>query len=321
MDFKKLDKLLRNDSSVFHCKEIAEPSNEKAIPIRHLAGSGLTSEEVDKLNSVLGHIQGLSDFYKRYSDVSLFRDPVSGDTAYYIASPEHWSRLEQEFTPWIEDVDPNDHEDLLPAWIDSYCVIGERPGTGNYYLLPTEGESAGSVFEFEHDGFEFIQLSDNFPSFIDYLVTVDEEQLEDIASAVRFMDQDDPMTQWIISSYNDGEKTISLDREGCGYRLKINCTENEFTSKEKTTKLAKFDLPESSSNGCSTIQHTEVKLPNGDAIVVVCEMNNYGSSLSVYEQGDSPLGGARLLSVRSERGFSARCRFNKTIELFFELAE
>lgn len=241
MDFKRLDKLLENDSSVFHCKEISDPSNVKSIPIHHQAGSGLNTEEIKQLSSELGHIRGLCDFYQRYSDVNLFQDPVSGDTAYYIASPERWSRLKQEFAPWIEGVDPNDDEDLLPTWIDSYCVVGERPGTGNYYLLPTEGESSGCVFEFEHDGFDFIQLSEDFPSFVDYLVTVDEDQLENIASAARFMDPDSPMTQWIISAYSDGKKTVSLDRKGSGYRLKISCTENGFTSKEKTTKLAKFE--------------------------------------------------------------------------------
>ena len=40
-------------------------------------------------------------------------------------------------------------------------VIGEVPQSGNYYLYVTKGDNQGKVFQFEHDGFEFIEMGND----------------------------------------------------------------------------------------------------------------------------------------------------------------
>ncbi len=325
MRFEELNALLANDSGVFICSKIVEPEIKRTIPVRHKAEPGLNDEQVKQLKSKLGHVVGLVDFFQSYGNVQLYQDPISGDTAYYVASPEEWGSLRKEFDSWIEDQDP-ENADLLPSWIENCCVVGERPGTGNYFLLSTDQDNNGRVFEFEHDGFNFNQISTEFPSFIDFLVGLDEDRLQTIASSLRFVDHGSPMEQWYISEYKDKNISIPLDLKGLGYRLRIFITENCFTSREKRTEVAKFNMPPPDCYGCSTIEHTEITLPNDRVIVLVCEMNETSSSLSVSDPGEHILNSARIggkswFSVHSESGFSLNYTLDESTEMFFELAE
>jgi len=325
MRFDELDVLLRNETGVFRCSKIDEPEIKRIIPLTHKADPGLNDEQVKQLKSELGHVRGLVDFFQNYTNVRLFQDPNSGDTAYYVASPEDWSSLRREFDSWIQGLDPED-ADLLPSWIENCCVVGERPGTGNCFLLSTDKDSNGSVFEFEHDGFYFDEVSTDFPSFIDFLVRLDEDRLLAIASSLRFVDHGSSMDQWYITEYKDETLSIPLERKGLGYRLRIYITENCFTSSEKRIEVAKLNMPPPDSYGCSTIEHTEITLPNERVIVVVCEMSEGSSSLSVSYPGEHILNGVRIggkswFSVYSELGFSINYTIDESTEMFFELAE
>ena len=325
MKFKNLDALLKNDSGAFICLKLDEPKTKKTVSIRHQADPGLSHEQIVQLDSQLGHVYGLVDFFKSYSNLELFQEPISGDTAYYVASPESWKALKGDFEPWIQGIEP-DEANLLPSWIENCCVVGERPGTGNYFLLATEGECSGNVFEFEHDGFYFDQISEDFLTFIDYLVSINEDKLSVIASCLRFVDTSLSDDQWYISEYKDNTVSIPLDRKGLGYRLRVYFTENIFSSNEKRTEVAIIDMPPPDSDGCSTIEYVEIPLPNEQTIALVCEMNKGGSSLSICEPSDEEIGGVRiggrtLYSVYAENRISLRYSIDESTELFFQLAE
>ena len=201
MKFESLTQLLKSTDGVFFCEQIHNNLNTKTIPIQHLSDPGLTTEQIEELEPVLGHIVGLVNFYKLYGGLRLFYDHDSGDSAYYVAPPSEWHNLKENFSLWIKDLDEEEQKELLPSWIHNYYVIGEIPQTGNYLLLPVDGDEAGSIYEFEHDGFEFIKLSSNFSSFIDYISTLDSRKLSNIASSMCFMDMENPMIQWWIKEY------------------------------------------------------------------------------------------------------------------------
>jgi len=323
--FDNLAALLKNNSGVFVCLNIEQPKSKTKISVRHQFDPGLSDEQIDQLDSELGHVYGLVDFFKSYGNLELFQDPISGDTAYYVASPENWKTLKSRFDPWIQGIELEE-ADFLPSWIKNCCVVGERPGTGNYFLLATDGECVGSIFEFEHDGFYFNQISEDFPSFIEYLVNINEDQLSVIASYLRFVDSSSPNNQWYISEYKDNTLSIPLDRKGLGFRLRVCFTENMYSSKEKRTEVAKIDMPPPDSGGCSTIEYVEIPLPNEQVIAVVCEMNKGASSLSIREPSNEEIGGVRiggrsLYSVYAENRISLRYSIDESTEIFFELGE
>jgi len=313
VEFENLEASLKNDTGAFVCRKLDEPKTKKVVPVHHFADPGLTDEQLGQLESELGHICGLVEFFKNYSNLRL------------LASPESWRSLKSDFSGWIEGIDPED-VDPLPSWIENCCVVGTRPGTGNFFLLATDGEFSGSVFEFEHDGFYFAEISDDFPSFIDHLLTINEDRLSVMASYLRFVDANSSIDQWIISEYKNNVITVALDRQGLGYRLRVFYTENLFSFKEKKSEIAKFDMPPSDSHGCSTLKYVEIALPNKRIIALVCEMDKYGTSLSVSEPSNREISGVRiggrsLFRVHTDKEFSLQYSVDESTEILFSLAE
>jgi len=321
MKFKKLDALLNDSACFFQCVEIDNPSNTKTVRIQHKSEPALSAKMIKEVKSELGHISGIVEFYRQYGSISLFHDPISEETAFRIVSPENWNELKKRFSLWTKDLVNNDPDELLPEWIENCCVIGERPGTGNYYLMPSENKYSGAVFEFDHDGYLFIQRSEDFPSFINYLVTLDKSILEDISSTLRFIDTNSLSTQWVVSAYQDGSTSINLDEKGIEYTLHITCTENIFTSKSKHTELAKLTLPIPDSDGCAFVESVDIKLPDESVIEVYCEMNNFGTTLVVSEPSESHVSGTTLMDIYCDGGFQSRYQYNDSIQITFRLSK
>ena len=88
----------------------------------------------------------------------------------------------------------------MPAWIDSFVVVGEVPNSGNYFLVPLEGDDRGKVFEFEHDGFEFIERGSTFAGFVEQISTVNEALLAEILGHTRYADGQSSV-QWLCEQY------------------------------------------------------------------------------------------------------------------------
>jgi len=147
MKLEELRKAIEAHSGTFHCTKIHEDSVTKEVEFHH---------EYDPPVPLSRNlpIAKLTDFYETFANLILYRDPSSGEAAFYIASPDEWDSLKSDFRPWIDD---DEEKELLPAWIDDCLVIGEIPMSGNYLLMPLSGEKRGVVFIFDHDGLEFIE--------------------------------------------------------------------------------------------------------------------------------------------------------------------
>lgn len=184
----------------FTCTEIHREENTKTVSFRH-AGSP-PDPDVD-----VPDVQGLRDFYDTFAQLTLYLDEKSGDAAFFIASPSQWSELDSDFRPWLEGIEEDEEEEYLPDWIKDCLVIGEIPHSGNYLLVPTSGPDAGKVFEFEHDGFEFIELGQSLPEFVARTLDLDTSRLTAIASHVRFITPEENR-QWWINELNDSRGNV-----------------------------------------------------------------------------------------------------------------
>lgn len=184
-------------SGVFHCVEIHREQNTKSIGFRHL---GLPPSSSSDMN--LPDVRGLRDFYATFAQLTLYVDERSGDAAFFIAPPAQWPELDAEFRPWLEGIGGDEADDFLPPWINDCLVIGEIPRSGNYLLVPVAGPEAGKVFEFEHDGFEFVEQGDSVADFVMRTLDLDTRRLTGIASHIRFITPGEGC-QWWISEMQD----------------------------------------------------------------------------------------------------------------------
>jgi hypothetical protein len=184
----------------FACSEIHRKESTRTVSFRHV---GLPPDP----GVAVPDIQGLRDFYDTFAELTLYLDGESGDAAYFIANPAQWSELDNDFRPWLEGVEEDEECDYLPSWIGSCIAVGEIPRSGNYLLVPTIGPDAGKVFEFEHDGFEFIELARNLPDFVAGTLDLDTARLTAIASRLRFVTRD-VNRQWWIDELRDNRGNV-----------------------------------------------------------------------------------------------------------------
>lgn len=186
----------------FACEEIHREQNTKVVQFRHIGAPPNSALSVPD-------IPGLKDFYETYEHLTLYVDEQSGDAAYFLASPSQWAELDGDFRPWLDGLDEDEAAEYLPPWIDDCIVVGEIPRSGNYLLVPASGPDAGKVFEFEHDGFEFLELGSTIPDFVARTLDLDSRQLTAMASHLRFITDDDHRRQWWIKELRDNRGNIT----------------------------------------------------------------------------------------------------------------
>ncbi|MDX1978101.1 MAG: hypothetical protein SFT94_10550 [Pseudanabaenaceae cyanobacterium bins.68] len=146
------------------------------------------------------NVGDLREFYSTFGGILFYFDHQSGDAGKYLAPPSAWGELQEHFSSWLEILGEDEREEILPNWIGSALVIGETPRSGDYILIPTEGEVAGHVFEFDHDGFEFHCEAESLATYIEQLLQPSSRKLTEIASHMRFMVDG---TQWWIRELRD----------------------------------------------------------------------------------------------------------------------
>ncbi|MFO1321603.1 MAG: hypothetical protein U1F52_18490 [Burkholderiales bacterium] len=200
--------MLRHRNPRFVCRAAGGPDlrdREHTSVIDHEVTPALDAGALADLRSQWGDLPALIGFYERFGSLRLYRDSVTRHdigraSAYYIASPDTWAGLHESVVDWLGDIDEEERAEFVPDWLDGCIAIGQIPNSGNTFLVPVTGTDRGKVFEFEHDGLEFIERADTFEAFVEQLATVDEARLRDIGSHTRSSDGQTPL-QWMPVSY------------------------------------------------------------------------------------------------------------------------
>lgn len=200
---QSLATLLARQNQRFVCVDTGwpEPGPRRfTAQIVHYAEPRLGKTQIEQLERLFPDIPQLAEFYSHYASVRLFVDPIGGDSAFYIASPDEWHGLRKNFEMWMDCLDEDEEEDLLPDWMENYIAIGEVPTSGNYYLMPTKGEHTGKVIHFDHDGFEFTEEGVDMSAFLTRIATVDRALIEEILGHTRYSDGETEI-QWLAQEY------------------------------------------------------------------------------------------------------------------------
>jgi hypothetical protein len=205
MRLNELERAVLDHTGNFLCEQIGEPTETKVVAFRH-------DVSPPRVYGFVPSLPGFEDFYDTFGSITLYLDDRSGDAAVHIADPGQWEELHTRFSGWIEDLDEEEREEVLPEWIDDALVIGEEPHTGNYFLVPTKGPKAGSVYLFDHDGFEFSQEASTLIKFVEKMLDPSNRDLSMIATHMRFA-EGDRMVQWWIRELTDSRGNRARTKE------------------------------------------------------------------------------------------------------------
>ncbi len=205
MKFVDLEKAVSEHSGVFRCTRIGghdEPVY-KEFHFEHVYEPCMPEIEVPDIGM-------LKDFYSTFSSLTLYFHKESGDAAFYIANPGQWDSLLECFHDWMSDL--SEEEEFPPEWTANCIAIGEIPKSGNCLLMPTSGEMAGHIVEFEHDGFEFVDRASNIIEFVVNMLEPDSRILMGIATHMTFSESD-PWEQWWVVEMRDNKGRVVVNGE------------------------------------------------------------------------------------------------------------
>lgn len=201
MTLPDLHRAIAEHTGTFFCERINAPQETKTVKFEHLI------QPPEPLDGPLPDVGQLPAFYATLGSVLLYHHADTGSAARYIAPPSEWADLQDYFEGWTEQLSDEEREEILPDWIDHCLVIGETPRSGNYILMATDGDCAGRVFEFDHDGYEFTERARNLVEYVQVLLRPDSVILTDIASHMRFIDEHSAAQWWILEmSDNRGHR-------------------------------------------------------------------------------------------------------------------
>jgi len=204
MKIVELKEAVLNHSGDFICSGRGDDEDTKTISFKHKFDPPDLVAEVPDIGK-------LKDFYSTFGSLTLYHHEASDDAGFYITNPEGWSIIEEEFSGWIEDLDEEEEEELLPDWINDCIVIGEIPHSGNYLLVPLSGEMSGHIFEFEHDGFEFIELASDIYEFVLRALNPDSRSLTNMASHMTLTEPGEDNQWWIEEMRDDHGNVVKTE--------------------------------------------------------------------------------------------------------------
>lgn len=205
MKLIELEKAVLERRGEFLCERINDGNQTRVVRFMHLVT--LPEAQAD-----LPTVGRLNDVYDTFGSILFYLDEASGDAGKFLAPPAKWALLHEDFSDWLDDLDEHERQEYLPEWIDACLVIGEIPHSGNYILVPTVGDTAGHVVEFDHDGLEFTDEAPDVVAYIEKLLVPDNATLTSMASHMRFIDGD-PMVQWWIREMRDNKGHVARTRK------------------------------------------------------------------------------------------------------------
>ena len=205
MKLEKLEETVKNHTGIFNCVQIHDEKNTKTVSFQHDHASPIFSEEIP----VFGKLR---DFYETFGSLLLYSCTKSDEAAAYIGAPDEWESLRAGFNDWTDGLCEEERRDYLPEWVNTCIVVGEIPRTGNYLLMATNGAETGHIFEFEHDGFEFIEHAQDIEEYVYKMLKPDGSTLVGIASHMRFIEGDSRSQWWIKELVTNDGYVVSTEK-------------------------------------------------------------------------------------------------------------
>lgn len=186
----------------FHCTPaIAKKSKKTFIAsIEHTFNKPATDKSLAALHDALGKFAGqAAAVYKQHDGLILYKDPKSHETGIALLPIKDWKEAAEDMRGLLEYLqeEPENDPDQIYTGVAFATVIS----SGNYFVIPIEGPSAGKVFYADHDGWYESAFASDFDGFLARLVEDPVRLLnKELGCHTRYSDGDTD-TQWIPMEY------------------------------------------------------------------------------------------------------------------------
>src|SRR5439155_5386433 len=102
---------------------------------------------------ILGsHADQVAALYQHHDGFVLYRDTKSEAAGIELLSVEQWEQATEDMRDWFDHLADEPEND--PDHIVTGISIAAVPHSGNYFVMPIEGPSAGKIFYADHAAFD-----------------------------------------------------------------------------------------------------------------------------------------------------------------------
>jgi hypothetical protein len=145
------------------------------------------------------HADQVASFYQRHDGFVLYRDTLSQAAGIELLPVEQWDAATEDMRDWFDHLADEPEND--PDRIVTGIALATVPHSGNYFVMPIEGTSAGKVFYADHDGWYESAFADDFDAFLAHVVREPVKLLaEEVGCYTRYWDGKTD-AQWIPEEY------------------------------------------------------------------------------------------------------------------------
>jgi hypothetical protein len=182
------------------CAAGAKSGAQFLAKVRHILNAPASSESIAQLRQMLGsHAGKVAAFYQQHDGFVLYRDTLSEAAGIELLPVGQWKEATDDMREWFDHLVDDAEND--PDRIVTGIAIATVPQSGNYFVMPVEGPTAGKVFYADHDGWYESAFADGLD---DFLVHVTREPVkllaEEVGCYTRYSDGKTD-TQWIPEEY------------------------------------------------------------------------------------------------------------------------
>jgi hypothetical protein len=108
LTLKALEAAIQAHGGEFTCSQI-HGKKRRAVAFTHVITPPVEVEGIPKFGK-------LRDFYTVFGSVRFYFDEASGESAKYLAPVDEWEELGDSFSAWLEDLDEDEREEIVPGW-------------------------------------------------------------------------------------------------------------------------------------------------------------------------------------------------------------
>jgi len=210
MSAQVIEEFVQAAAPGFRCSAAGDDSGGEFLArVSHVLNGPAAPGAIVQLRAMLGsHADQVARFYERHDGFVLYQDTESDEAGVELFPVARWRKATEDMREWFSHLEEEPEND--PDHILTGIAIGEVPHSGNYFVMPIEGPSAGKIFYADHDGWYESPFADDFDGFLKHVCSDPVTLLNDELGCYICYSDGTTDEQWIPEEYFSDISKVEL---------------------------------------------------------------------------------------------------------------
>jgi hypothetical protein len=166
MSLHHFEQFAKSPAPGFRCYAAQNKSGPRFVArVQHVLNAPASSKSLAQIRQLLGsYADKIVAFNQHHDGFVLYCDTLSDAAGIELLPVEQWEEATDDMREWFGHLADEPEND--PDCIVTGIAIATVTYSGNYFVMPVEGPSAGQIFYADHDGWYEAAFDNNFDDFL-----------------------------------------------------------------------------------------------------------------------------------------------------------